>query len=209
MKNSVFGIIILAIILGFSACKGESEKKMDESSKEMCFYSYNSGSTVLEWTAFKFTEKSPVKGTFNEITIEGIEKSDDPKKLIESLKFTINTSTVETQNEDRNGKIVKFFFGTINTENITGKVKLLDKNGKAVLVITMNSLEKEVIGSYTLEDGKFDFKATIDLADWKAENAIEALNLACKDLHSGADGKTKLWSEVDLSFSTELMSDCE
>lgn len=210
MKIRISALFSLLLILGVSSCKGDSEKAEGAAPKDAaCFYSYNSGSTVLEWTAFKFTEKSPVKGTFNEITIEGMENSDDPKKLIESLKFTIKTSSVETQNEERNGKIAKFFFGTINTENISGKVKSLDKNGKAVLLITMNNIEKEVIGSYTLEGGKFDFLATINIADWKAESAIKALNTECKDLHTGTDGKSKLWSEVDLAFSTELMSDCE
>jgi len=101
-----------------------------------------------------------------------MEKSDDAKKMIESLRFSIKTSSVETQNEERNGKIVKFFFGAVNTENITGKVKSLDKNGKAVILITINKIEKEVPGMYTLEDGQFDFTATIDLADWNAKDGI-------------------------------------
>ncbi len=173
-----------------------------------CFYSYNSGTTVLEWTAFKFTEKAPVKGTFNTINITGIEGSDDVKNLIESLSFTIETASVETQNPERNGKIAELFFGTISTPQITGKVKSLSDNGKATIEIKMNNMKQDVIGDYTLEEGKFSFTSTIDVMKWNAGKGIESLNTACKDLHTGTDGKSKLWSEVDLSFTTELSSDC-
>lgn len=207
-QNLFFAIILLFI--GLSSCGGDKTATEETSQPEKsCFYSYNSGSTVLEWTAFKFTEKTGVKGTFNKISIEGMEKSDDPKKLIESLTFSIETASVETQNEERNGKIAKLFFGTIGTPMITGKVKSLGVNGKATIEIEMNKMKKDVVGKYTLEDGMFNFTATIDVMTWNAGNGINILNTACKDLHTGADGKSKLWSEVDLSFTTELMSDCD
>lgn len=207
-QNLFFAIILLFV--GFSSC-GEDKKTTEETSQpeKSCFYSYNSGSTVLEWTAFKFTEKKGVAGSFNKITIEGMEKSDDPKKLIESLTFSIETASVETQNEERNGKIAKLFFGTITTPIITGRVKSLSDNGKATIEIEMNKMKKDVVGQYTLEDGIFDFSATIDVLNWNAGNGINILNTVCKELHTGADGKSKLWSEVDLSFTTELMSDCD
>jgi polyisoprenoid-binding protein YceI len=209
MKRGILFFALTALILTTQSCGGETKTVTTEESQKACFYSYNSGSSVLEWTAFKFTEKTPVKGTFNEIKIEGMESSDDPKKLIESLTFTIETSSVETQNEERNGKIAKLFFGTIGTPQITGKVKSLGQDGKATVEIKMNNLSQEVQGSYTLVDGKFAFNATIDVLKWNAGTGIKELNTACKDLHTGTDGVSKLWSEVALSFTTELSSDCE
>jgi polyisoprenoid-binding protein YceI len=210
MKKHILFFAISALILGLSSCGGEKKTTEDTTQPEKsCFYSYNAGSTVLEWTAFKFTEKTGVKGTFNKITIEGMEKSDDPKKMVESLNFSIETASVETQNEERNGKIAKLFFGTIATPIINGKVKSLSDNGKATIEIEMNKMKKDVVGKYTLEDGMFNFTATIDVMTWNAGNGIKELNTACKDLHTGADGKSKLWSEIDLSFTTELMSDCD
>jgi hypothetical protein len=73
----------------------------------------------------------------------------------------------------------------------------------------MNKIKKDVVGEYTLEDANFSFTATIDVLDWKAGSAITALNTTCKDLHTGADGKSKLWSEVDLSFTTTLKKECK
>ena len=210
MKKHILFLAISALSIGLSSCGGDKKTVEDSSQQEKnCFYSYNSGSTVLEWTAFKFTEKKGVAGTFNKITIEGMEKSDDPKKMIESLTFSIETASVETQNEERNGKIAKLFFGTISTPTITGKVKSLSDNGKATIEIEMNKIKKDVVGKYTLEDGVFDFTATIDVLTWNAGSGITKLNTECKDLHTGTDGKSKLWSEVELSFTTELMSDCD
>lgn len=210
MKRAIYTFSLIALAALSTACSGNKEEQEEAKPEEKaCFYTYNSGSTVLEWTAFKFTEKSPVKGTFNEITIQGEEGSDDPKKLIESLSFSIETASVETQNEERNGKIAKLFFGTIGTPKITGEVKSLSDNGKATIVIEMNKMKKEVVGEYSLEGTTFTFNATIDIMNWNGGAGVAALNTACYDLHKGADGKSKLWSEVDLSFTTELMTDCE
>lgn len=208
MKKSIVYLGILSVALIFTSCGGDEAKTEEAAQEQACFYKYNSGSTVLEWTAFKFTEKAPVKGTFNEITYEGKESSDDLEDLVKSMSFSIQTASVETQNEERNGKIAKLFFETIGTPVIKAKVLKLE-NGKATLEIMMNELSKEVTGEYKLEDNKFSFTGTIDVANWNGMKGIETLNAACKDLHTGADGKSKLWSEVDLSFTTEFSSDCE
>jgi hypothetical protein len=163
----------------------------------------------LVWTAFKFTEKKGVEGSFNVINVESDGASKDPKKVIESISFLIETSSVETQNEERNGKIAKLFFGTIGTKNIKGRIKSLSESGKATIEIEMNAMKKDVVGKYTLVDANFSFTATIDVVDWNAGGAITVLNTACKDLHTGADGKSKLWSEVDLSFTTTLKKECK
>lgn len=209
MKKAWVYLFFAAALMSVQACSTKETEKEEVKETKTCFYKYNSESSVLEWTAFKFTEKAPVKGTFNTIVIEGIDGSDDPKKLIESLKFTIETESVETQNPERNGKIAKLFFGTIGTPQITGKVKSLSDNGKATIEIKMNNLSQDVVGDYTLEDGKFSFKSIIDVVKWNAATGIKELNTACKDLHTGTDGKSKLWSEVELSFTTELTNDCD
>lgn len=188
-------------------CSGEEESVQEE--KKPCFYEYNSGATTFEWTAFKFADKSgPVPGGFNEINVE-FEGSEDPKEVIESISFSIPTSSVETQNEDRNKKIAEFFFGTIGTETIEGEFKELKPNGKAVVAIKMNGASVDVVGDYTLDGALFTFETTIDVSSWNALSGIKALNKVCEDLHRKAPGEeSKLWSEVDLKLSTTLKSDC-
>jgi polyisoprenoid-binding protein YceI len=207
MKKIILLSATLLTGLLFS-CGGNGDKST-KSSTEKCAYSVVNENCTLEWTAFKFTERKGVTGTFKEINIDGLDSSEDPKTLIESLSFSIPTSSVETENPERNGKISKQFFGTISTENITGEVKTLGKGGKAVIAIKMNGMSKDVTGDYTLNAGTFVFKAAIDVVDWNAGNGIAALNAICKDLHTGTDGVSKLWSEVDLSFTTVLKKTCK
>lgn len=209
MKKLKYTSLFAIFALFLSSCGGEAPKEdTTVEPEEVCTYSYNAASTVMEWTAFKFTDKTPVKGTFKEINVDGTMASDDPMALLTSLSFDIPVASIESMNEERNGKIVKEFFGTIATENLTGKVISLKENGDAILEISMNNIKKELVGKYTFVDGKFDFSATMDVMNWNANKGIEALNKICKDLHTGPDGVSKLWSEVDLTFSTTLTSDC-
>ncbi len=211
MKKSFIILSVGMLFLGLGSCSSEpkTEETTAEETKTDCTYAYDSSTSSLVWTAFKFTEKKGVEGTFNVISVESDGAAKDAKKVLDSISFLIETNSVETQNEERNGKIAKLFFGTIGTENIKGKIKSLSDNGKATIEIEMNEIKKDVVGEYTLEDANFSFTATIDVVDWKAGSAITALNTACKDLHTGADGKSKLWSEVDLSFTTTLKKECK
>jgi hypothetical protein len=189
---------------------GPKQQDKSEQTNITCSYSYDVSSSVLEWTAFKFTDKTPVKGGFNEINIKSEKSSSEkPEEIIKSLSVVIQTSSVETQNEERNGKIMRLFFGAMKNQEISGKFSKLGEDGKAILVLTMNAIEKEVNGTYQLIDGTFTFNGTIDVANWNSLDGINALNKACKDLHTGKDGKSKLWSEVALNFSTTLKSTCK
>lgn len=211
MKKIYYTSIFALAALFLTSCGAESpkEEESNEPEEKVCFYSYNEESTEMNWTAFKFNEKAPVGGTFKEINVEGTMKSDDPMELLKSLSFDIPVASIESMNEERNGKIVEHFFGTIATENLKGKMVSLSDDGQAVLEVTMNNIAKEFSGDYTFEDGKFDFSATIDVANWEANMGIDALNKICNELHTGKDGVSKLWSEVDLTFSTTLESDCD
>lgn len=210
--KSISTITILALsTLILWSCSGNSseEKPVEEETAVSCFYKYNPGSTTLEWESYKFTEKKGVKGTFKDMTVEGTLESDDPVALLSSLSIKINTGSVETQDEGRNAKIVEHFFGTIKTPEITGKVKSLGEDGKATFSFVMGGMTKDVVGDYTWENNVFTYDAVIDVANWNATIGIDALNKICKDLHTGTDGKSKLWSEVRIAFSTTLTSDCE
>lgn len=201
MKKLLGICTVLGGLLLLSSCGGSEE----QAPKEMTYsYSYNAESSILEWTAFKFTNRTGVKGTFNEINISGLSNSNDPTELVESLGFNIPTKTVESNDPGRNAKIAEFFFGAINTDIIEGEVLKLKDDGNAEVSIKMNGVTKTVIGEYTLTDTQFSFHTTIDVVDWKADNGITALNKQCVANHTGEDGVLKLWSEVELSFTTVL-----
>lgn len=210
MKKTIFLVAGMALVMGFTSCKGDSkaETEVVENAEPECFYSYNEGTTKFEWTAFKTSAKVGVAGGFNDIEVTS-EDSDDPMIVLKSLAFTMKTASVETNNEDRNGKVAKHFFETINTSEITGNVVDIKDDGKCIIKITMNDLSVDVSGDYTFVDNKFTFDSMIDVASWNGIPGITALNTICKDLHTGEDGVSKLWSEVQLAFSTTLKSDCD
>jgi hypothetical protein len=210
MKKIISIASFFALGIVFTACKGDAETAVEpnESAKGACFYSYNEGATTFEWTAFKTNDKVRVKGGFNEITVES-EGSDDPIAVLESITFSMKTSSVETNDESRNGKVAKFFFEKINTPTIEGKIKSIGKDGEAIVSVKMNGIDVDVKGDYTLNGGDFSFTSTIDVSLWNALDGIKALNAECNELHKGKDGVSKLWSEVALSFTTSLSSDCD
>lgn len=209
MKKGIIYSLAIAGTMVFASCGGEVEEVMDDKPLEICFYTYDNATTEFAWTAYKTTEKVAVGGTFNVIDITSDSSSDDAAALIESMKFSIETASVNSANEERDGKIADLFFGTLNTASIDGRVKMLKDNGKAVIEISMNSVKADIEGDYTLVDGKFTFNTSVEMSIWNAMNGIETLNEACNDLHTGEDGVSKLWSEVALSFSTQLTSDCD
>ncbi len=195
---------ILPFFLGLSmlvACGGNAEKKAEETPK--VYYSYDSNSSTMEWTAFKYERKAPVKGTFTTINVQSISKAEDPKTLVESLEFSIPVSSVSTQDVSRDGKIVEFFFKTMATDELKGHIVKLTDDGVAELEVTMNGITDIVTGKYTLEGAHFAFNATMDIAKWSAQKAIDVLNENCKANHT-ENGVTKVWTEVDLSFTTHL-----
>jgi hypothetical protein len=211
MKNTLVLLVSASIFFGFTSCKSDSTEKREklEPPTQACFYSYNEGATKFQWTAFKTTEKVGVSGTFNKIKVKS-DASDDPMVALKSMSFKMKTPSVETNNEGRNEKIVKHFFETINTPVITGKVlSINEKTGECTIEVVMNSIAVEVPGDYSFVDNTFTFESFVDVASWDALSGITALNTVCKDLHTGADGISQLWPEVQLSFKTKLKSDCE
>ena len=210
MKTSI--IYFTALTLMFVSCKGgtdEADQNQDEA-VESCTYSYDPTSSVLEWTAFKTTEKVAVKGSFNTLTVSGYNSSDDALKILKGVSFEIPVATVNSQNPERDKKITENFFGAMtNTPLISGELKSFD-NGTVFLNVKLNDVVREVKGKYTLnENGFFSIDATIDLANFNGKDAIASLNKICGKLHAGSDGISKLWENVDLHFETTFKKECK
>jgi polyisoprenoid-binding protein YceI len=210
MKNTGIALLLLSSAWLYTGCStAEPEETAEESTVKECYYTYNAATTELTWTAYKFNEKTPVSGTFNEIRVSGDETMNSAEDLLLAMSFEIPVNSVNSQNPERDGKIQEHFFGTMaNTAVLNGKLSKLN-NGKATLELTMNTVTSSVEGSYTLEDGKFAFTGIIDLTKFNGQAAVKKLNDICYDLHIGKDGVSKLWDEVELKFSTALKQDCQ
>jgi hypothetical protein len=213
MKKLLY--LSLVTLLITASCNSKSENQSAEPTQkiENCIYSYNEVTTQLDWTAYKFLRKAGVGGTFKKINVDGVLQGADPKVIVESLNFSIPVNTVETNDPGRNEKIAKFFFGSLEgTDLLTGRVKSLGDNSKALLEINMNGITQNVEGDYTLVDNVFTFKTEIDVMNWNAELGIARLNEECKDLHTdveNGDTESKLWSDVSINFKMELSKKCD
>ena len=209
MKKIKFLFASMILVTSITACSSNSEVDPEiEAGVPVCTYNYDEGTTAFEFTSYKTNDKKGVTGGFNEIEVT-FDASDDVKKTIESIKFSINTMSVETNDEGRNEKIAKHFFETINTEVIEGSIKSIDEDGKAIIEISMNGITIDVEGDFVLNGQAFSFESIIDVSSWNGMPGIEALNAECEELHKGEDGVSKLWSEVKLSLKTKLKKDCE
>jgi polyisoprenoid-binding protein YceI len=221
MKKTVTYIFALTTVL-LTACGGNSNNTESQNTEAnnneaketiACFYSYNPANTTLKWEAFKTTDRVAVGGTFNSINVKtAIDSSSKIKEVIESIKFAIPTNTVNSNNEGRDEKIAKIFFGSMKGGDlILGQVKELqgdDKQGKASFYITLNEVEKEVMFDYTIDDATVKMQGSINLEDFMATDAVNALNKECFDLHKGKDGVSKLWPDVSISFETTFNKYC-
>lgn len=194
MKKLFFPLLILA--LSIVSCKKEVKEK--EVEKAISQYSLNAESINLEWTAFKTSDKVPVKGTFTKIDLKNSPIGGNPVEVIENLKFSIPVNTIFTKDTIRDGKLKKFLFGNMmNTSTIDGEVSLND-DGTGEALISMNGMDKAVPLNYEVNGENIKITAAFDLNNWQAQAALEALNEACFELHKGPDGVSKTWSNVEI-----------
>lgn len=210
---------VLGGFLFLVACSGEESKDEQSSNKEgdnkeekveECTFMYDPASTVVGWTGFKFTEKTGVPGNFDRITVENVQNGNIPYEVLKNASFIIPVSSTNTKNPDRDMKIKNQFFGTMmDTETIEGKITSWEEgSGQAMLMLNLNGKEQEVEVNMMVEGEKVTLATTIDVASFNAQASVDSLNAVCKDLHTGADGVSKLWSEVDIKVETTLKKEC-
>ena len=157
-------------------------------------------STKVSWTAYKTTDKVAVGGSFTEIELKNTQEGTTPEEVLEGASFSIPVSSLFTNNPDRDSKLKQFFFGAMNdTELIGGTINFA--NGKTTLMLSLNGVAKPVEVESTFENNVFSVNGILNLDDFNGQQAIESINNVCKDLHKGADGVSKTWSEVAISGS--------
>ena len=196
--------LVFAFILFFSisliSCKTDVKKTIISKDK---VYSIVSETTKIGWTAYKTTDKVAVKGTFTKVDVE-VKSGSSAKEALNGLKFSIPVSSIFSENEDRDTKLKKFFFGVMDaTEFLTGQL-FLDSDTEGKVAIKMNGIEKLLPITYNISGQLVTFSGVLNLAGWNAQNAINSLNKICFDLHKGQDGISKTWNEVNIDVSTYI-----
>jgi len=209
------GILLIGLV--FTSCKNDKKQENNKTVTEDTSISSNTeteptnrvfsiipDSTKVNWVAYKTSEKVPVKGSFSKVVIENLHEGRNITETLDGLKFRIPISSVVTNDPDRDGKIKKSFFGTMrDTEYIKGSV-VAKSMKNAYVNITMNGLTAKLPITYQNSGNIIKLKANMDLNTWRADAAIKALNLVCKNLHTGKDGISKTWDDVAIEVVGKL-----
>jgi hypothetical protein len=205
-------ITLLTFLLGFSmiSCQNsttKSDEKEAETGKleeETAVVSFDTENVLITWTAFKTTEKKPVKGEFKAVTITNFKESSNKVEALNGVEFEIPISSIFSNNDDRDSKLKTLFFEVMdNTASLGGTLNLQEK-GTGTVKLTMNGVEAEFPITYENDEYAVSISGTLNLDNWNAQGAVESLNKACFDLHKGADGVSKTWSEVEVNATIQV-----
>lgn len=195
--------LALALFVAFQLTSCGSDKKEEKKDKKSdAAYVLSDAKSKVEWTAYKFTEKTPVKGQFRKVNITAGGEGNTIKEAINNAEFSIPISSVFTLNTDRDYKIQKFFFGIMkDPELLSGKL-MIENDSVGHAHLTMNGVTSKLPFKYAIDGKTFSMSTTMDVVNWNAQASIDSLNAICKDLHKGLDGISKLWSEVAIDINT-------
>lgn len=198
--------------VAFLACSSEKTTETtttEQAPKEQCTFAYDNSTTSVNWTAFKLSSKDAVKGKFDSVEVVNTVISSVAEEVLVGSSFTIYTATTNSGDADRDPKIINSFFNVMKeTATITGRI-LEAKNGSAKIELTMNGATLETPASYEVVENELKLRATLNIPDWGAQNALDALNKVCAVRHTGPDNVKKLWPDVDVVVVTTLKKICE
>lgn len=164
----------------------------------------------LTWTGYKFSEKSPVSGTFNTMAINTLESASSIELLIKSANVWIDTESFESKDSMRNRNIVKNLFKKISGgRTLTVHVKNVDLDKKkATAHLAWAQEHYPVVLDYNEQNNTLELTSKIDLLELGFKGPFEALKKACKAYHKGKDGKVVTWSEVMIKVTVQLEKKC-
>ena len=201
-------ITLAALLLTFFSC-GDSKPDEPTTPAEETKYQIDTESVVLKWTAYKTTAKKGVNGEFGKIRVKDFGLGDSPEQSINEVGFSVPVSSLFTGDASRDYKLINLFFGVMDqTEFITGtfhKPEGDSKSGHGVMDLTMNGKKCDLPYDYTIARDSMFIETHLNILSWDGKEALDSINEACKDLHKGADGISKTWSEVDIKASYAIL----
>jgi len=201
MKTKFNLILMVVLTLSISACK--NTKKKSETKTKPGFTIIDSTATV-KWTAYKTTDKKPVSGVFKIINVKKSAAGSTAELALNNLEFSIPVSSIFSKNKDRDNKLINMFFGIMaNTTLLSGTIHV-NAEHEGSLDVTMNGITKNLTLQFNTQGNIVYFRGVISLAEWNANAALDSLNIACKDLHKGADGISKTWNDVLIEASVKV-----
>lgn len=165
-----------------------------------------------EWTAYKYTEKAAVGGTFNTFTLSPTPPATSLSEAFEGVSIEIDAASVESNNPARNTTIAEKYFALFAPKSIiTGNVlsaKGDERKGSIEINIDMNGVQKPYTFSYEGKEGSLVASSVMDMMDFQLQKPFDSIHTACKTLHTGKDGVAKTWTEVALRVVVTYEKQC-
>ncbi len=199
-------VILFTALLLFACNNTQKEAQKENASEATTTYSVDPASVEFKWVAYKTSDKIAVPGTFDNIKIEVSEGRDIPA-LLTSVSFTIDGTSINSGNPERDEKLRKFFVGNWTDSTITGSTETVtgdNEKGQGKFKLNWNGLNKTLDFNYTVNNDTLKIISEIIMPDWNAGDAAKALNTACKDVHTGKDGKSVLWDNVMIEIKAPV-----
>ena len=216
MKKYIIYTGIISSILLFVACSEaetteNSGNDLSKKDTKSCLLILDNENVVVNWTAFKLSDRVGVGGTFDTVIVSGVTENETMVGAAATAQFDIITGSVNSNNTERDYKISDSFFGTmVNTATISGKVLSLNDDGSGAISLTMNGVEKEVSLDWkATSENRLKLSAAINVNDWSAKPSLDSLNGVCTAVHTGKDGVSVLWPDVEIEVFADFKSDCK
>lgn len=156
MKSFLKFTILLLLPLLIGSCNNSAkntsafwiEEKGISENKE---YAIDDFELSIVWTAYKFTDRIGVSGTFTNYTINKKNASGSIEDILNKLQLSIPTESIGTENAIQDFKISTYFFKIFNTSTITGTV-LNAKKGQGDIKLKMNDISRDTPYTYSLKN---------------------------------------------------------
>ncbi|MCA0932262.1 YceI family protein [Lutimonas saemankumensis] len=199
MKKITHFSLVMFMAISLTYCSKEKKETTDAVKDDTAKISVNKDLSSVTWTAYKTTDKIPVKGTFKEINVLKANNGSTGVEALEGFEFEVPVSSIYSKDTIRDGKLQRFFFAVMeNSMKLKGKFQIQDdSNGN--IAFTMNGLTKDLPFTYEIDKDTININATMDLNTWQAQKAVESINEACLELHTGPDGVSKTWDVVGIA----------
>jgi len=205
-KNTTYLILCLLVFSCNTSKKEKTEttdNMKDVELQDKQLFSIDTAGVLVHWTAYKFTNKLGVSGKFDDFKFLKIDEAPSIEALLKQSKISIATASVNSNSEIRDPKLRTSFFKVFNTSTIEGSV-LEAKQGKGIVNLKMNAMTHTLDYTYAFKNDTLVMTAKIDLNRWHGEAAMQSLNKECYELHTGADGISKLWPDVDVQITLPI-----
>ena len=170
-------------------------------------FSFDASKAKIIWNGFKTTDRIKVTGQFLEFSSSrNMKQYSSLEELIDGLDFKINTNSSESGDAVRDLNLKDYFFNKL-TKNFTLR-GTLDLPNDGLIAVNFKTLlgAKKVYLNYSFDKGMVRIKGVIDMKlDLDGEEAYQSIHKKCEQLHTGLDGVSQTWSEVEVLIRVPII----